>query len=243
MEELRVIDIIKKSFSILIDDPGIIALYALSLVVTLAMILHIAVVTDSDTALSFLNPMRSTLMDNGMATYFSILPILLIYQIIGLIIGVIVMAGVTLKVNAIVNNTSIGLGEAFLKGVGYLIPLVLSYIIFGLIVAFGLILLIIPGIYFLLKLSLFIPCCVLEEKSIGCIRRSWELTKGRVWKILAVGIILSVMSLVQFIPFVGSFIVSLIVGPISINSMTLIYLGAKKAEAGETILSPHQNVQ
>ncbi len=226
MEELGAIDTIKKSFDILIDDLGIIILYAMPAIIGFIMAIHIGFTT---TAKSFMDP-------TGMSAFMALLPFIIIYMIALMVVSVIAIAGVTLKVGALQNNTSIELKEAFSGGLGYFIPLALSYIIFFLVSAFGFILLIIPGIYFALRMSLFAPACVLETKDTSCIRRSWGLAKGRIWKILAILFILSIISMVLgFVPFIGALISTLIIRPIQTIALTLVYLDARKAESGELV--------
>ncbi|MDY6966540.1 MAG: hypothetical protein SVM80_11350 [Halobacteriota archaeon] len=233
MEESGAIDILRKSFNILMDDPGIIVLYALPAIVGMAMALHMGLRFGfSAMSGSFMGP-------SMIPSFLEMTSLILIYAIIGMIVSVIVMAGAILKVDASNNNTSIDLGEALSRGIGYFVPLVLSNIIVMLIVMFGFILLIIPGLYFALKTALFAPACVLETKNIGCIRRSWDLTKGRVWKIVAIILIIVIASiLLSFIPIIGSLLVALIISPIQIISMTLIYLEAREAETGSGLVMP-----
>lgn len=226
MEEFGAIETIKKSFDILMDDLGIIVLYAMPAIIGLIMAIHIGFTT---TARSFMDP-------TGMSAVTALLPFIMIYMIALMVVSVIAMTGVILKVGALQNNTSIELNEAFSGGIGYFIPLFLSYIIFTLVIAFGFILLIIPGIYFGLRMSLFAPACVLETKDTSCIRRSWNLAKGRIWKILSIILILSIISIVLgFVPFIGSFISTLIIGPIQTIALTLVYLDARKSESGELV--------
>ena len=233
MEDLDVISTLKKSFNIMLDDPGIIILYAFPAIISLIMSLHISslfegVMAGGVIAGSFRNP-------TYMAEITALLQVILIYTVISLIVGVIVMASVILKVGASENNTFIGFRDALSKGMVYFVPLIIADIIVGLIIAAGFILLIIPGIYFMVKLALFAPACVLETGNLRCIKRSWEITKGRFLKIFYIILIITILSIVIGIglPEVGSSIAGLIFGPIRTISMTLIYLEAKKAESGE----------
>ena len=78
-------------------------------------------------------------------------------------------------------------------------PVIWISILVGLIVAGGFILLIIPGIIFMVFLSVAIPALVVEnQRGTGAISRSWNLVKGSWWFVLGfvvvTGIITSVVS-------------------------------------------------
>ncbi|MFH7918276.1 MAG: hypothetical protein QW631_03135 [Candidatus Aenigmatarchaeota archaeon] len=77
----------------------------------------------------------------------------------------------------------------------YLILLV-STILFGLIVGAGLILLIIPGIFLLIKLLFYQYAIIIENKGIiTSLERSWEITNGNWLRIFALFIFLFIISL------------------------------------------------
>lgn len=242
MEELGAIDTLKKSFNILMDDPGIILLYALPAIIGIVMTFHMisaAGWTAMGTGLmggaggQMGTPAQ---INSGYPMIMTILPMLIIYTILGLIVSVIVMAAAILKIDAFEGNRHMELTDSISRGLPFFIPLLISNILVALIIGFGLILLIIPGIYFALRLSLFGPVCVLETGDVGCIRRSWDLTRGRIWKILGIMTLLMVLSLVfSMIPVVGSLLSTLVVNPLYIASMTLVYFDAKRAEQGVMI--------
>ena len=62
-----------------------------------------------------------------------------------------------------------------------------SYFCYGIVAAFGLILLVIPGIYFMVR-AVYADVIAVSEQAHGptAIRRSFELTKGRFWETFAV---------------------------------------------------------
>lgn len=78
-------------------------------------------------------------------------------------------------------------------------PVIWISLLIGLIVAGGFLLLIIPGIIFMVFLSVAIPALVVEnQRGTGAISRSWNLVKGSWWFVLGfvvvTGIITSVVS-------------------------------------------------
>jgi uncharacterized membrane protein len=67
---------------------------------------------------------------------------------------------------------------------------VLASLLAGVIIVFGLILLIIPGIYFACKLA-FTPYLVVDRKMevIEAIKGSWNMTNGHAWKVFFIGLL------------------------------------------------------
>jgi hypothetical protein len=82
--------------------------------------------------------------------------------------------------------------------------LILVEILVGLIIIVGLVLLIIPGIYFLGRVIL--APFVLIDQNTGvreAINRSWEMTKGKMWQVYNVLLFTILLSLPNIIPVVG----------------------------------------
>ena len=79
--------------------------------------------------------------------------------------------------------------------VGKYFPLLIVYLIFWAIVLFGLVFLIVPGVFFLVRLCLCDYGILLEDDKIfQSIKRSWILTKGNWWR-------LAVLNAVGLLPF------------------------------------------
>jgi hypothetical protein len=71
-----------------------------------------------------------------------------------------------------------------------LLPLVAALIVTLLAGTVGLILLVIPGIYVLVRLAVVVPALLMEDRgAAGAVKRSWELVKGRWWPTFAVVVI------------------------------------------------------
>jgi hypothetical protein len=75
-------------------------------------------------------------------------------------------------------------------------------LVFGLIFILGILLLVIPGVYWLTVLYFFMYLLVLEDKRLwDTFEASSELVKGRFWKILGAHGLIAVMALALIMPF------------------------------------------
>lgn len=82
------------------------------------------------------------------------------------------------------------LSEALALSVHKFLPLIAMYILFYLIVIFGTVLLIIPGIFLSLKLAYSQYFILLDNKGvIESLRLSWLIVKGNWWRTLALALI------------------------------------------------------
>jgi uncharacterized membrane protein len=77
---------------------------------------------------------------------------------------------------------------------------VLASLLVGVIVVIGLVLLIIPGIYFACKLA-FTPYLVVDRKmeAIAAIKESWRMTGGYFWKVFLTGLLAIPVAIAGFI--------------------------------------------
>jgi len=128
------------------------------------------------------------------------------------------------------------LSEAVALSVNKLIPLFVMYILYFLIVMFGSILLIIPGIFLSIKLFYSQYFILFENKSvIESFRSSWQIIKGNWWRTFALiliwGIIHSVTSFVPYLPRTPEtiiyFVIYLLMIPWSASSSVQAYIQLK----------------
>jgi len=79
---------------------------------------------------------------------------------------------------------------------------VLANLLVGVIVLFGLVILIIPGIIFACKLA-FTPYLVVDLKMgvIEAVKESWRMTNGYAWKVFLIGLLAIPISIAGFICF------------------------------------------
>ncbi len=94
-------------------------------------------------------------------------------------------AAVILGVSDAYIDGNVDIQRALANTAGRLPTIILAGILRGIAIAVGLIALLFPGIYVMLRTFAIIPVVVLEERPAGeSFRRSWDLAKGEVWKIL-----------------------------------------------------------
>ncbi len=104
--------------------------------------------------------------------------------------GLVLQAAATLAIGACFKAISAayvgeraGAGDSLRYALGRVIPLILAYIVFVILLIPAFIALIIPGIWVAVKLSMMFPAVVFERagpfKAVG---RSWSLTRGAWWR-------------------------------------------------------------
>jgi Membrane domain of glycerophosphoryl diester phosphodiesterase len=109
-------------------------------------------------------------------------------------IGIIATAGVIAIGYTACRGESLSFGAALQTGLYAWFRMWWTRLLSGLVVVLGCILLIIPGIYLLVRLALTEPIAVCEHISgPAAIRRSFELTKGHFWQIVLLGLVFSAM--------------------------------------------------
>jgi uncharacterized membrane protein len=136
--------------------------------------------------------------------YFAFFPEILTGNNVGVVVGVTLIVHLlcmSVLTATIVYGTILQLRgghasmlDCFVKGLGLLLPVIAVSLLTGLIVGFGAILLIIPGLILYTVLWVAVPSAVVERPGIiNSLKRSAELTKGCRWQIFSVIIILSMI--------------------------------------------------
>lgn len=209
-------EIFKSAFEFLKKEPGVIGLCALPLVVNIvAFVLFFG-------PGYLIWPYKPVAMFQSLTVWI----LYFIYAIAAAILGCAVMAAIILKVNAAGRKKKLGLAEALRLGLLKVPRLFVAMLAYALIAGAGFIAFIVPGIYLAVRLMLWLPAAVLENKSFG-LKSAWAASKGNWWSLFALGLLLMLLSFVAFIPLVGLFISSLFVAPITYVALTLAYLKLK----------------
>jgi hypothetical protein len=88
-------------------------------------------------------------------------------------------------------------GESLRYGLSRLIPLVAAYLAISIGVGLGLVALVVPGIFLAVKWSMTFPVIVAERAgAFQAMRRSWELTRGRWWRVCGALLVVVLISFV-----------------------------------------------
>lgn len=120
-----------------------------------------------------------------------------------LIIGPIMGAAMIISVDQHLTQRPVTLSPNVEKAIGLLVPLVLGSILLFLCIFAGLIALVIPGIYLMIRLGFAIYAITLESQSaVDGLKYSWNLVKGHWWRVflasllvgLAIGIPIGLIS-------------------------------------------------
>lgn len=98
--------------------------------------------------------------------------------------------------------------------------LLLSSIIYIIIVFLGLVLFIVPGIIWLIKFQFFGFYIIEGAGPLEAIEKSGNLTKGAIWNLFVLGVILTLMIVIGILIFMVGFIV---IYPITMMSMAYVY--------------------
>jgi len=124
-------------------------------------------------------------------------------QIIGIILGMLVALGLLRIALRLVDNKEPAIGDLFSatwpQAFAYIVAVILDWVI----VAIGLAVLVIPGIYFAIRLSM-IPFLIIEKGAgpIEALRGSWEITRGSGWNLFLFAVLLTIINALGAIVFV-----------------------------------------
>ena len=131
----------------------------------------------------------------ALSTWFTGLS-MLITLIVFVVASMLTQGATTIAVSQVQLGQPAGIGDAFASMRGRTTELIVLSLNVGVRVVFGLILLVIPGLYLALRYSLAMPVAVLEQPgSISkSIERSAELTQGHFGRILLIYVLLVVLT-------------------------------------------------
>lgn len=122
----------------------------------------------------------------------SVGPLMLLSLVAGLIVGIIsliVELGLLKGVDARLNGKAFTLQEGFSFGSSKIVTAIVASVIAALLVFFGFLFLILPGIYLVVPLIIILPAVAIGDNGVGAaISECFRLTKGRWWRGLGMGI-------------------------------------------------------
>jgi Membrane domain of glycerophosphoryl diester phosphodiesterase len=125
-------------------------------------------------------------------------------NLIGLILQGIALALAVAACFKIISAAYLGdeatVGASLRYGVGRIAALIVAYFVLSVILIISFIILLVPFIYFSVKLSMAFPAIVFERKGpFGSIGRSFSLTRGNFWRVLGTLVVVVLLMFVLFI--------------------------------------------
>lgn len=201
----------------------------------------------------FLSPAAGTVMDNLLSLIFNVLS----------------EGALALAVSRRYLGQQISIEQAYgAIGWGTFGVLLLASLLYGLAVVFGLIFLVVPGIYLAVRFLFVSQAVVIERTSIGeAFSRSGMLVRGSWWRVFGIFIVLTILvgvftaagsGIAQAVAHIGgagdqalgtviSAIVRILIAPIQLTALTLLYYDLRIRKEGFDIehlarnMSPDQN--
>jgi hypothetical protein len=169
----------------------------------------------------------------------------LVVSLIGVLVTQLLTGAISRAAAGSLVGESLTPGDAFGYAFSRLGSILLVSILVGLIVAGGLILLIIPGIIFAVKLAVSIPALVVENRrGTDAIGRSWNLTTGHFWHVLGTYIVAAIIAAIVsgilgaiggsnwFIRAILASIAAIITTPFTALVLILIYIDLRVRKEG-----------
>lgn len=118
-----------------------------------------------------------------------------------LVLSLILTAAMIAKIGAIAQGASISLGTALGRGLKAFLPMLLGTILYGLAVAIGSVLLLIPGIILMLSLIFYSYLIVLEgDGPITALKTSHNLVWGNWWR---TAVLLTIVFIIVYVLLLG----------------------------------------
>ncbi len=200
-EEFRVGRVLARSFSILFRNIvpfGLISIILVGIQFGVEILLFGSSITVGSMSGEF-----DTAAPFGAQFAFNLLAGLLVYYLLQAVL----VYGTIMELR----GARAAIGECIANGIKHLFPVIAVGVLVSIMVSVGTVLLIIPGILFLLWYWVAVPVAVVERPGIGAsLKRSAELTKGSRWKLFALMLIV-----VPVLVFAVNFIVSFSVAAVS----------------------------
>ncbi len=211
-KKFNVVDTLENAFKTVFNEPEFMLLFVLPTVVMFGMMAMLGV-----TFLYSMGAAAPAYMGAGIFGYMVVF-IAVIYILFSW-----AAASTVIKAEASSRRKRMKVSEAFSLGLSKTPKLIAANLIMTAIVVAGFVALIIPGIYLMVRLALVQPACVLDKKGLG-IKSAWEASKGNFWRLFALMLLISVVSMVlSMVPLVGMFISLLVVSPAGLVAYVMAY--------------------
>ncbi len=210
VRKISVTDTIKKSFQVFFKKPLLLMSFYLPIVLAIISFLFALGILISDALI-----------------YNKYLIVLVVYlMIFSFWLVTIGIGGMILSAERIIRRKNVKFLEIFNQSIRNSLRLSVAYLLEQIFLVLGLLLLIIPGVFLAVRLTLITPGCILEKKGLG-IKRSWNATKGNFWKIFFILLIWNgVFLILGFLPFLV--FINILLLPVYLTTLTLLYIQLRK---------------
>lgn len=177
--------------------------------------------------------------------------IFIVVTVIGLVITVVISAALQAAITRAAAQSTVGepidVAASYAFGFKKFGAVLLTSIVVGLVVGFGFVLLIIPGVIFLTMLAVAIPVVVIEGQGVGAaMSRSWALAKGNFWHVLGTVVVAAILAGIVtgiigaiggsnwFLAWIFGSIGSILTAPFTALVTVLLYLDLRTRAEGLT---------
>lgn len=145
-----------------------------------------AVVSIPSTAMTVLSERAAENFAYDPSFNIGVLVPLFLAPLVKILESFVISGAIIVGVYRYLSNKEVTVNECVSIALSKLFPIILASMLATMVIGFGTLLLIIPGIIFMLKYYVIIPTIVVEDYSVsGSLGRSNELTRGNKWHILA----------------------------------------------------------
>jgi hypothetical protein len=140
------------------------------------------------------------------------LPLAVVYYVTITVLSSIATAATVFVVSESYLGRQMSAAEALRRARPFITRLIVCSLLFAIVVSFGVLLFVIPGVVFFCGLLLAFPAQVLEPRNTptGALSRSWFLTRGSRWRMFWM---LVTMGALIYVPLVGLWAVATLVFP------------------------------
>jgi Membrane domain of glycerophosphoryl diester phosphodiesterase len=172
------------------------------------------------------------------------------FSFLSIFVNTFSLAALILVIGARELGKDISIREAYESvGVNTYVNLLITNILAGIAIVIGLVLLIVPGVYLLVRFAFIDPAVVLEKKGITeAFSRSSELVKGSWWRIFGIGLLVFILLVIPEgglgillgtavsprVSYFAGTVVGMLVQPFAMSALILLYYDVCRRKEGST---------
>ena len=165
-------------------------------------------------------------------------PAFLLALLLALLASLACYIALLVQIEALAQRRSVGIGAALNTGLRRLLPVFVSTIVWGLIIALGMVLLVVPGLIVMVSMVFAMPAIVLDDKgALESLRYSHRLVWGAWWHAAT---LVSVMGIPLLVVLLGpSLVVGIIAMVVAPSPAVLLIAELALTVVASTLLAPY----